>query len=85
MLSYVVVSNFISITILTDLYLTLNPLATRPAAYWDPAALSDLCKVNLAIGSTAALSSQFSFADFGPSTDVVTLHTVICSPQVYTS
>ena len=78
-------SNFIPTTISTDLYLTLNPLATRSEAHRDPAALPDLCEVNLAIGPTAALSTQFSFADFDPSTGVATLHITIHLPQVYTS
>jgi len=45
-------SNFISTTISTDPYLALNPLAARPAAHRDPAALPDLCGTNLAIGHT---------------------------------
>jgi len=83
--SYMLMSNFIPTTISTDLYLTLNPLATRSEAHRDPAALPDLCEVNLAIGPTAALSTQFSFADFDPSTGVATLHITIHLPQVYTS
>jgi len=75
-------SNFISTTVSTDLYLARNPLTTRPAAHRDPVALPDLCEMNLAIGPTAVLSTQFSFADFDPSTGVVTLHIAIRLPQL---
>jgi len=76
-------TNFFSTTVSTKRDFALNPLFTMLTRHRYPTATSDNCEVNLAISQYTTLSTQFSFANFDPSTGVVTIHFVIYIPQVY--